>query len=573
MPIPTFFHASASIHAAFRHMLPVEHWELISLVETGVNIDASKTSICMYGSQEELAEDVMQFRKFPGSHQFFQGGQAEPYTIAPLMFESLKRKTYLYKHDIYPCLFHSIFGKNFHQDVMPIIAFYLRTIENRMDGVFELIEYPEEELKKFKKFIRAELRNFEKEEKPFAIQLKKGTMKEVFDKIAALLPKNNHDPDYSSVAVEIKEFIKIQQCKKHSKFYETMLNKAALIIQHTSKFFEEHSYFYTPRARYEVPDHEGPAAVRLFKDGEHRFVLAREVLMELQRIQVNVGSLERKIMDLPKLATIQFADLFKMLGANMQKIEFVVYPIKRNMHKTSYIPFSDGEYFIPSADVIIEILHDVIGVKKLFQDISDDRAMLLITLIYEQVHFIEDKLSNCRLVNLETAEKMKSNFNKKLREKIPEVLDKKKQEVYRVDQNGFTCKDLLSEMNRLGYLKTFPILENSVESVYQSMEMTKTNDVFRTCDMHEALERCLRIVFLVGPTEFVTFFHAHGACNRFSLICPICASEIEKKRKKTAEEEKKEEGGSKEEPKRDDAHAKFLTRKLAELKARYPGDQ
>uniref|UniRef100_A0A1I7T8Z0 BTB domain-containing protein n=1 Tax=Caenorhabditis tropicalis TaxID=1561998 RepID=A0A1I7T8Z0_9PELO len=316
----------------------------------------------------------------------------------------------------------------------------------------------------------------------------------------------------------------------------------------------------------EAPGSHGPAIVRLFEDGAQKFVLARELLDAMERAQMMSAELwKTEVMEnMPELATFDFMELFKMLDKkDMQEIEFVRTPIRRTKHRVIFIPYHAGGYIIPAVDLLMELIHDTISVRKILQDVTEDKLSIICDILLNC--FTTEEVKDLRFVKLTQVEKMKKDVLTQLQERVPDAFLKHKQEVYRVGLQGFTLKDLQNELERLGLVKTFPfIVEDYSEFVFEWTELEKKEEVLRTCDMHDALELCQRYALLSRHMELVDFLHYSGACSRLKMKCHRCRDAAAAKKEQTEKEleEKKGEGSN---CQKEDDQVETLEKKLAAI--------
>lgn len=95
--------------------------------------------------------------------------------------------------------------------------------------------------------------------------------------------------------------------------------------------------------------------------------------------------------------------------------------------------------------------------------------------------------------------------------------------VYRISNKGFTAKDLENELERFGVTKLFPdVLEYHKDAV-DLLKVKYKGRTLRTCDMYEALERCITLVVFMRSQAMADFYHANVSCrSRLWVECPMC---------------------------------------------------
>ncbi|EGT46371.1 hypothetical protein CAEBREN_24932 [Caenorhabditis brenneri] len=89
--------------------------------------------------------------------------------------------------------------------------------------------------------------------------------------------------------------------------------------------------------------------------------------------------------------------------------------------------------------------------------------------------------------------------------------------------DGFTLENLRNELKNLGFVALFPDILTFTKGVYEKVKKAKTEQYLRTCDLFEAVEKCVILCVLDRIPNFKLFIHTQNACHRVpSLSCPTC---------------------------------------------------
>ncbi|CAS00926.1 Protein CBG25462 [Caenorhabditis briggsae] len=94
-----------------------------------VSIDKSNHRLRMYGSLEELSENITIYKNFPGNSQYF-GLSGEPYQTNPIIYKSLKNdEKYIVKPDLFVIFQNMITllpGGNLMEIILRVVPFLKR---------------------------------------------------------------------------------------------------------------------------------------------------------------------------------------------------------------------------------------------------------------------------------------------------------------------------------------------------------------------------------------------------------------------------------------------------------------
>ena len=112
----------------------------------------------MYGSAHELWENLKIFRNFSQSHQFFNTAD-EPYQTTPIIYRNSKNEEFICKSDLFAILQNITIRheQELSFDVISIVAFFLKTQEEKLNGKMEFVRFNTKVLKKIEKELRQEI--------------------------------------------------------------------------------------------------------------------------------------------------------------------------------------------------------------------------------------------------------------------------------------------------------------------------------------------------------------------------------------------------------------------------------
>ncbi|KAF1748320.1 hypothetical protein GCK72_024787 [Caenorhabditis remanei] len=518
----------SSFGPAYRSFLPKEHWELIKEKNGKLVISTKKPNMQYYGEGEDLAEMIRQYMGFPGSHDYFKTGLSTPYNTTPVIYESLKKNLYIYKHDVLISLLISAKAtKVIPKDnrLSSILSIYLRTKELSLNGVCELVPYVKDEIAKVERNVEEEIRKMSISGKQHT--LKEKTLEEVFELLKKILPVNIYDPEYTVLRKLLEKFHKEDPVKKNVANYENIINWAAIIINEVDQFTEGKPEWFSAEPEHtQQGNPEGQSFVRVFQTGTEMFVLLWEVEQTLEVLKLDSKFIEDIVLedDTPN-ATIEFRPLFDHLGGDMNKIEFVVTPLIKPKPKALFIPMQNNSYGIYVVDAVIDLLRHFITVKKVFQNLDERQKYILL----ECFVAVANGLTGLKKANRFITEKFLLEFYEGVNSIIQKnnlKSTKETKEFRKVGTFGFTLKEFQKELKYLGIVATFPDVLGHVERVYDYINGLKAKQVLRTCDMIAAIELC-QMICVFNNCEIDLFFHAHHACGRVGIVCRECVTSQE----------------------------------------------
>ncbi|ULU04001.1 hypothetical protein L3Y34_017061 [Caenorhabditis briggsae] len=462
----------------------------------------------MYGSADELTEEIRKFKNYPETYRLF-GDQYFSLNTPEIYYSLNRKKRFINRADLYVLLHNMIISTIKHEapkyfqasveklilELVPPPGGPVEHVELGKIDFRGILEHIQRLYKLSKNFSQNELEEFD-----------------IFD-----------DLDYE----ERKKFDKIDKKKTRKSQKDEILQRFLdakfldSLEEIIDKFEDIFEFGYSPQT------------IRVFEDGKNsKFVIRREIF---EAINLNSEYSEGIEYDDEKeniSRTIDFRDLKNLFGERLGDIEFIRVPIRRTKHKAVYIQGPSREIlYILIQDAFFEILKFLIHGAKLFQKCHKKEEILkLLTEFFQVFHSDFDCKCFIAVIHMQKLkENLFSNFQIINNRKIKEIRD----------VSGFSQRDLESELQYLGLTTTFPEIRNFAELVYSEVDRKKRERILRTCDMFDAVEQCQIICFLNMFPELKYFLHDQEACHRVvGLKCMECEKEIAEKMQEAAENAK-----------------------------------
>ncbi|PIC11704.1 hypothetical protein B9Z55_028904 [Caenorhabditis nigoni] len=432
----------------------------------------SNLSLRMYGSSEELAENVKIYRNSSGSGLYADanGYLLYPYYTTPVIYRSLKDEQYLCKSDAYIVL------QNLTLDVYPfekpqvlrsLLAIFLRSQELKNLKRVEFLKFDQKDFASIKKEIEKEMKAFGTDPSEFFPMMTEIT--------------NLEFPD---LYLRFKNLVKIDWGDSEAAFFERILR------------------------RYVLEFHVAPNFAYL--------------------LTILYSTTERIIKLLQKIIDNRL-EMFS-LGGPRPTSTFAVHPlpIQRAKDKTVPIqgPLNNREFFVLAIDAFFDLMRNVMLGVKLFQKIPHWGVSEPICVSWCLAFKHEEK--NPYFILLNELNSVKSAYTL-----IPLPYPTAK-EIRNAKKDGFTVQNLKNELAHLGLTTIFPEIQNHAEEVYSEVDKRKKGSFLRTCDLFDAIEQCQLVCVLERFPKLKNFVHNQKGCSRvYALKCNECegnskTSEIQK---------------------------------------------
>ncbi|CAP25040.1 Protein CBG04306 [Caenorhabditis briggsae] len=460
--------------------------------------ESSNLSLRMYGSSEELAENVKIYRSSPGSGVYADanGHPMYPYYTTPVIYRSLKDEQYLCKSDAYVVL------QNLTLEVYPfekpqllrvILALFLRSQELKNLRRVEFLKFDEHDFVSIKKEIEVEMKAF-------------GTNN--FTRFKNLL-KIDWGVSEAALFERIlgNYFLEFHAAPNFAYLLTILYSTAERIIRLLQKIIDN---------RLEVFLLGGPRpTVRLFEDhGGQRFVMEAELFNA-----INKSIKETNFFDEMFIEAMTLEDVQKKFGDQIRDIEFIRYPIHRAKDRAVPIqsPLNNKLFCVPTVDAFFDFMKNLILSVQLFQKLPS-------------WNMAEQMLLGCEL-GFKSEEKnpyftMSTHLNTIKATYFATPLPHTAKEIRNAKNDGFTVQNLKNELAHLGLTTIFPEIQNHAELVYSEVDKRKKGSVLRTCDLFDAVEHCQLNCILERRPTFKKFLHNQNGCHRiYGFKCQECERE------------------------------------------------
>ncbi|ULU04873.1 hypothetical protein L3Y34_017550 [Caenorhabditis briggsae] len=457
----------------------------------------SNLSLRMYGSSEELAENVKIYRSSPGSGLYADanGYLLYPYYTTPVIYRSLKDEQYLCKSDAYIVLQNltlEVYPFEKPQVLRVLLAIFLRSQELKNLKRMEFLKFDQKDFASIKKEIEKEIKSF-------------GTDPAEFFPMMAEIT-NLAFPD---LHLRFKNLVKVDWGEPEAAFFERILRRYVLEFHVAPNFKYLLTILYSTAERIinllkKIIDNRleifllgGPRpTVRLFEDhGGRQLVMKAELFNAINK----PTNLIKNGFDEICFEAMTMEDVQKQFGDQIKDIEFIRLPILRAKDKAVPLqgPLNNREFFVLAIDAFFDLMRNVILGVKLFQKIPHWGVAEPICVSWYLAFKHEEKNPYFILLN-----ELNSN--------------------------------LKNELAHLGLTTIFPEIQNHAKLVYSEVDKRKKGSVLRTCDLFDSIEQCQLVCVLEKCPKLKKFVHNQKGCSRvYALKCNECeskpkASEIQK---------------------------------------------
>ncbi|EFP09028.1 hypothetical protein CRE_22525 [Caenorhabditis remanei] len=513
-------------------------------------LDNSNYKLRMYGSADELAQNLKIYQNFPNSYRLFKT-EFEPYTTTTTLYRSLKNQEYICKSDFFVILQNMALG------VFPGTTSILVRLSNfsalrvkhnmlphRMEfmkfdqKVFDEIEMEMREARKLCTISNAELT-------VLAAQLAAGN----FDSLVAKFEKVRfHEKLTKKDLDEIRESLMNSYSKlKASSPNPTQDLVVSLIDAAAMSCLRKIINVKRPEIFHQSSTKKTPLIVRLFEDGDQQFVLESELAIAMWPEKASEIFFGRKVVGCHWYTSITMEEAIHRTRGN---IEFIRYPIKRTKHRAVPIegpdPEDPNDWCILAVDAFFEYMKSIITGFKFFQKYifldSFDKLEPIFTALEEPFkhEFVRLNLkvflknvcffqTSPYFLQVESVNYMLKVVQDTTSFPFPT------KDVRNAKKDGFTVQNLKNELNNLGLTLLFSEIQNYAEDVYEEIYKVKKERYLRTCDLFDAVENCQLICILnrVPNVRYLIynlriFLHNQKGCGRvLGYKCVECDKEKE----------------------------------------------
>ncbi|CAO4364074.1 unnamed protein product [Caenorhabditis nigoni] len=470
-----------------------------------LSIDKSSDKLRMYGSAQELLENVKIYKDFPANYKLF-GTTPDSYQTRPRIFESFKNEKYIAKSDLFVVLHNMIYDPINHKlkktVAMQVLRFFLQSLEKKLLGYStEFTKFDEKRFEEMWKFVDNEsgTSSFQDAEFPqLLIEFSKLSMPEIIEKFNGILYTLDADQQFvfesileGCFPIEEEPWEELTSCYLDCKNY----------IGIFKTIIDENPDMFLPRGE----DSEQPITVRVFEDGDQRFVMKSEIFdTKLERPHI--------------LETISMEKLFENHESHTQNVEFIRYPITRAKHRATPIQGDSGNFCVLAIDFFFEFLRELIHGRRVFQLLNP----IDVPLFLQKMNGFDDifyETETPYFLELDTTLQGDTDF----------IVNRPDNDVRNPKEDGFTVQDLKNELVHLGLTTTFPEIQDYAEAVYAEVDKHKKESVLRACDLFDAVEQCQLNCILERLPKLKKFVHSQKGCYRvYGLKCEDCAAENSK---------------------------------------------
>ncbi|KAF1764007.1 hypothetical protein GCK72_003953 [Caenorhabditis remanei] len=480
----------------------------------------SNNRLRMYGTARELAENVKMYRNVSGSHQFSEmhGYRLYPYHTTPIVYLSMKNAEYIWKIDVFVILqnmFFDIYPLDKPQVLRTIVAIFLRSQE------LKIVEKS--------RFLAFDQQIFGKIEQKMREMMEKWAESEINVDIGLLMEFSSLD--LPELREKFKNLVPIEWKQSDSNFFHNILrrfcnfaeNETVAIIRlyiNTKRVVECLQMILDQNSEIFLENSvKTPVTVRLFEDGDQKFVMKSELFDAINKKNTN-----DRIIDFCDgeftISTMDWGEVEEKYGEKIGSVEFIRTPILRAKHKAIPIPQPTGDGFcIPAVDALFDFIKTVIFVVKPYQKFKNPYLHDLTPgYAITDGAFIPD-FKTPYFVKLDKLRELKGLLH--IMSSV--LLGIPAKEVRNAKSDGFTVQNLKNELKHLSLTETFTEIENYAEVVYKHVDRVKKEQFLRTCDLFDAIEHCQRICIINRVPRLKKFLHNQKGCARVpGLKCDEC---------------------------------------------------
>ncbi|PIC12187.1 hypothetical protein B9Z55_028549 [Caenorhabditis nigoni] len=540
-PLPTLITKSALSRAVLRY-IPKELHKYVKLplcdfdevkddgkYELEWMLANSDNMLRMYGSSEELSENLKIYMGH-SSDRWIEYDPIEPYNSLINEFLSSKNEFFFQKSHGVICLQHFLYlqlyalkdpNLKYPGISHAILSIILKFMNARNAGKLEFVIRDDFEkfYEEFKNAFFVNNRIFmEKPEnipnfKVYSDLQKSNAISKIIDDFKKLIPV--WKDEYSRLGSIIQNFVE----ENYSNNIETVhftLRRLKIMVSMIDCTISSFPDFFLPYDREKNPNH--PIVVRVFLDNHNMYLIKSELLNALNLINPNIKSYEDAD---DKILTVKFESIYKVFGDEMEKLHQLPCGIKRTKHAAVPLQTPSGDHCILAADALFEILNRLIFCHRIFQKFQESTWPILSAHLAQLGEFFSTHEKSPFFVTMRKVESIEESLTNSLRkyEKIPA------NSVRNAKKDGFTVQNLKNELANLGVTSLFTEIQEYAEAVYSEVLKFKKQEFLRTCDLFDAVEKCLLICIFKRLPNLQLFLHTQHACHYLpNLQCSHCSA-------------------------------------------------
>ncbi|KAF1763983.1 hypothetical protein GCK72_003929 [Caenorhabditis remanei] len=471
-------------------------------------IESGGYRLRMYGSAHELWENLKIFRNFSQSHQFFHTVD-EPYQTTPIIYRNSKNEEFICKSDLFAILQNITLRiqKKLPFEVISIVAYFLKTQEERLNGKMEFVRFNTKIFEEIEKELRQEIEKntVTDEYKRLALEMPLIGVERSFEKMKSLNPAIWNEMREKRIRGLVAPLLEAIQLETRGMALAAIHISSDAIIRSLRTVIDKRPELFQ-RSDLKEKKTNVPMRVRLFEDGNQKFVMKDDVE------ETDGNSKEKDL-----LFTMSMDELIEKYGE--ENVEFLPYPIRRAKHRAVPIKgvgfFKDhDEFYVLAVDAFFELLGNLIFGQKLFQNVEFKDFLEFFAGFESQ---FKPNLDKPYFMRLKMIGVMKEMMGKVMTKKV------EKKEIRNAKSDGFSLQNLKNELKYLGLNETFPEIEEHAEVVFKHVDSVKKERFLRTCDLFDAIKHCQLICVLQRLPNYKKFLHNQKGCGRIpGLKCNQC---------------------------------------------------
>lgn len=476
--------------------------------------------IHLYGKESELKNNLTIYRNFIRNHNVFDIPPGDLYNREPIFYKSLKKTSYICKNDIF------VFAQEMlritdrtlmrNKLLLSMVVIYLKRMELKLGNALEFVACSRKDLEGFfeveklrEKFSEVYDKHFLPKQKQIKHNL---NLHELFLAWKKLLPEDFNEDEGAYIKKVIEEVYGPAGINKSYRDHYSMIDE----VEKTVTYFEE-KFKIKPEWSLSNDQLESskksPMVMRIFDDYDQKFVMLPELLktMKMTNIEIKSNVLEKLATNPPgMITTVSFKECYEIIGReNISKIDFLHTPIVRAKHAAVPIATHGGRHCILAADALIEMLRDLIQVKRIFQRAEEkDR---------EQVETFLNKILLFYLKDYPAKVFVDLNFAAKLRKECDDEFEKlnlknEVNEIESVDYSGFDQDRLEKELKHLNLIRIFPDILGHAKIAFEKLLHSKFQDRLRINELFDAIGDCQLFCISKWLPKLNQFLHSQQAC-------------------------------------------------------------
>ncbi|UMM16016.1 hypothetical protein L5515_013208 [Caenorhabditis briggsae] len=308
-------------------------------------IDKSNQKLRMYGSAQELLENINIFKNFPANHKLF-GAAEEPYQTRPTIFKSLKDEEYIAKQDLFVILQNIILtisaSREWPIELVHLFAYYLKAREENVEKCVEFVKFDKKFIDSMKNRLTEAMgtsQHSPAKHQQLVKEFSKLNLPQIIAKFEHLIPSKLNPDQHQRLQVFLGRFFNSMPLRNRNDGMLMSYLFASLIIESLETVVDENLEMFSPRHQ----DSKQPVTVRVFEDGDQQFLMKTSL----------------KSVVLETITMEQFLDNY----GTTNNIEFIRYPITRAKHRATPIQGPSGtdknkkEKFLRTCDLFDAIEH------------------------------------------------------------------------------------------------------------------------------------------------------------------------------------------------------------------------